>query len=250
MTENTRQNILINYFEFRSESLSFKDEDKIQRHFTNVVKWNYLPHFSKNYSSMLEIGCYLGYTLKSIQDLNCFDHIEAIEISESVARLAIKNTGLNSIYCENAFDFLPKNQNKYDVIIMKAVLEHIPKDHIGQLLELIYKSLKNGGIALISVPNMDWLGANHERYMDFTHEIGFTVESLHDVMSMYFDDIKVKTMKYDFAVDFSSYIRIKILQPIVKLIVKTFLIILGQGAYRKTIYERSIIAMGKKTDNR
>jgi len=235
------------YFEFRSDSLSFQDDKKIQRHFDNVVKWNYQAHFNESHSSMLEIGCYLGYTLISIQQLECFNRIEAIEISETAANLAIKKTGLESIYCDDAFNFLPQKENKYDVIIMKAVLEHIPKDKIGELLKLIYNSMKNDGIALISVPNMDWIGANHERYMDFTHEIGFTVESLKDIMNIYFDDAKVRTMKYDFVNGLMSYTRIKILQPIVKLMVKTVLIILGQGAYRKTMYERSILAIGKKT---
>jgi 2-polyprenyl-3-methyl-5-hydroxy-6-metoxy-1,4-benzoquinol methylase len=248
MSENTRKNILKNYFEFRSESIEFKDNEKVQKHFTNVVKWNYLPWFSKDYSSLLEIGCYLGYTLKSIQNLGLFKEIEAIEISESATKLAKENTGLKSIYTADAFTFLPSNKNKYDVIIMKAVLEHIPKDQIGDLLQKIYNSLKKGGVALISVPNMDWFGASHERYMDFTHEIGFTIESLHDIMSMYFDDVKVKTMKYDYIYGFFSFVRIKILQPIVKLLVKTFLIIMGQGAFRKTIYERSIIGIGRKVN--
>jgi 2-polyprenyl-3-methyl-5-hydroxy-6-metoxy-1,4-benzoquinol methylase len=246
MTENTRQNILNKYFEFRSESLGFQDERKIQKLFNNVVKWNYKSWFKKDYTSLLEIGCYLGYTLKAIQELGLFQVIEAIEISESATQLAIRNTGLKSIYCEDAFEFLPRNQDKYDVIIMKAVLEHIPIEKTGRLLELMYNSLRKGGVVLISVPNMDWIGASHERYMDFTHETGYTLESLHNVVSMCFDSVEVKTMKYDFVVNVTSFIRIKLFQPVVKILVKAVLITLGQGAYRKTIYERSILAIGRK----
>jgi len=246
MTENTRQNILNKYFEVRSESLGSEDQGKTQRHTNNVVKWNYKPWFKKDYSSLLEIGCYLGYTLKAIQELDLFQVIEALEISESATRLAINNTGLNSIYGEDAFNFLPMNQDKYDVIIMKAVLEHIPKDQTGKLLESIYNSLRKGGVALISVPNMDWIGAGHERYMDFTHETGFTLESLQNVVGIYFDGVEVKTMKYDFVVNLTSFIRIKLFQPVVKMIIKAVLKTLGQGVYRKSIFERSILAIGKK----
>jgi SAM-dependent methyltransferase len=246
MMENTRQNILDKYFEIRSESLGSVDQGKTQRHFNNVVKWNYKSWFQKDYSSLLEIGCYLGYTLKAIQELDQFQVIEAIEISESAASLAINNTGLNTIYCEDAFSFLPMHPEKYDVIIMKAVLEHIPKDQTGKLLELIYLSLRKGGVALISVPNMDWIGAGHERYMDFTHEIGYTLESLQNVVGMYFDTVEVKTMKYDFVINLTSFIRIRLLQPVVKFFIKVILIILGQGVYRKTIFERSIMAIGKR----
>lgn len=246
MTENTRQNILNKYFEVRSESLGSEDQGKIQRHTNNVVKWNYKPWFHEDYSSLLEIGCYMGYTLKAIQELDLFQAVEALEISESAARLAINNTGLNSIYCEDAFSFLPRNRDKYDVIIMKAVLEHIPKDQTGRLLESMYNSLRKGGVALISVPNMDWIGASHERYMDFTHETGYTLESLQNVVGMYFDAVEVKTMKYDFVVNLASFIRIKLFQPVVKILVKAVLRTIGQGVYRKSIFERSILAIGRK----
>ena len=52
------------------------------------------------------------------------------------------------------------------------------KDRVLPLLEKISSSLKPDGMAIIDVPNMDWILGQHERYMDFTHEVGFTRESL------------------------------------------------------------------------
>ena len=43
-----------------------------------------------------------------------------------------------------------------------------------------------GGIAIIDVPNMDWFWNGHERYMDFTHEVGFTPESLEQICNKVF----------------------------------------------------------------
>ena len=47
------------------------------------------------------------------------------------------------------------------------------------------------GVAIIQVPNMDWILSNHERYMDFTHEIGYTRESLADIFRLYFMKVDV-----------------------------------------------------------
>lgn len=246
MTKDIRSEILKNYYEYRAESTDIKNEKLLQKHFDNTVKYNYLPHFKESYTDFLEIGCFLGYTLHAIKRLNKFKNIEGIEISDSSVKLAQKYTGLENIYCVNAFDFLPQKELSYDVIIMKAVLEHINKDQIGRLLKLIYLALKPRGIALISVPNMDWISAMHERYMDFTHEVGFTPESLYDVMNTNFDRTFVKTMKYDFVYNPGSYFRIKVFQPIVRLMIKIVLIILGQGAYRKTMFDRSLLSIGYK----
>lgn len=246
MTKDIRSEILKNYYEYRAESTDVNYDEILQKHFDNTVKYNYLPYFKESFTDVLEIGCYLGYTLHTIKNLNKFINIEGIEISDTAAKLAIKYTGIKEIYNVDVFDFLPLKKMSYDVIIMKAVLEHIPKEQIGKLLSLIYFSLKPGGIALISVPNMDWISAMHERYMDVTHEVGFTPESLYDVMNMNFDRISLRTMKYDFVYNPWSFIRIKLFQPIVKLIIKTVLIILGQGAYRKTMFDRSLLGIGYK----
>lgn len=124
-----------------------------QYRFNHVVEKNYSQYIKKN-SSILEIGCYKGYTLKELKKYTNNENIFGIELSNSAVNFAKKYTGLNQIYNEDAFD----------VIIMKAVLEHIEKQRIEQLINLIYASLKNDGVALISVPNMAWIMSNHERY--------------------------------------------------------------------------------------
>jgi len=47
------------------------------------------------------------------------------------------------------------------------------------------------------VPNMDWLFVGHERYMDFTHEVGYTQESLVQVMSTVFSSVQVLPLDND-----------------------------------------------------
>jgi SAM-dependent methyltransferase len=78
----------------------------------------------------------------------------------------------------DAFEYLPQNPEAFQMIFANFVLEHIPKDQTLSFLELAYKSLKPGGFFIASVPNMDCPLALFARYMDFTHQVGFTVESL------------------------------------------------------------------------
>ncbi len=240
-----RNKIFDKYYEYRSVSADMNDKSKLKRHYDRVVKYNYIPFFRREYKSLLEIGCYTGYTLQSLTDLKTFSVLEGLEISPSAAKIARENTGL-TIYTEDAFKFLPNKKATYDVIIMKAVLEHIIKEKSGMLLNLIYQSLKPGGVAILSVPNMDWISATHERYMDLTHETGYTIESFNDIMNMYFDKTQVRTMKYDFIYGIGSFVRIVILQPLVKLFIKSIYKILGQGAYRRSMFDRSLIAAGWK----
>jgi SAM-dependent methyltransferase len=94
---------------------------------------------------------------------------------------------LVTFFAENFTRF----SDKFGVVISKAVLEHQNKDEVIPFLEKISGVLAPGGKVIIDVPNMDWLFAGHERYMDFTHEVGFTKESLGQVMRQVFKDVKV-----------------------------------------------------------
>jgi len=243
-----RNNILNKYYEYRSNSADPQNEKNSIRHYENVVKHNYIPYIQESHKKVLEIGCYTGYTLLALKKLMNFQTIEGLEISDSAANIARDKTKISEIYTEDAFKFLPEHKNEYDVIIMKAVLEHIRKEETGLLLQSIYDSLKPGGVTLISAPNMDWISATHERYMDFTHETGYTAESLQDIMCMYFDKMLVRTLKYDFIYGIGSFIRIAIFQPVIKCFIKRIYKILGQGAYRKNMFDRSILGVGWKSE--
>ena len=61
----------------------------------------------------------------------------------------------------------------------------------------MHAALRAGGAVLIDVPNMDWLFAGHERYMDFTHELGFTQESLSQLLGGVFSEVVVRPVDND-----------------------------------------------------
>ena len=98
---------------------------------------------------------------------------------------------------------------------------------------------------VIDVPNMDWLFAQHERYMDFTHEVGFTRESLSQVMRNVFDDVVVVAGR---PLDASSKKgKVKLwLRPFIIRFFDLLFKIVGEGAHDVWWHSRSIIGLGKK----
>lgn len=127
-------------------------------------------------SLVLEIGCNAGYMLKQMAVVDGFKNLIGIDLSPDDLEIA-KNTLPRNVKleCMDAFEFLKGKDSVYDLIFSKAVFEHIEKCRVMELIELCKKALKPGGVLIIEVPNMDWIHAPHERYMDFTHEVGFTM---------------------------------------------------------------------------
>ena len=63
------------------------------------------------------------------------------------------------------------------------LIEHLAKDKIIRFVELLYKTLNVNGQILLRTPNMGSLFGLRSRYIDFTHEVGFTEESIKQVFN-------------------------------------------------------------------
>lgn len=198
---------------------------------------NSYPHSA----SILEIGCNKGYLLKTLHDEG-FTNLTGIDLSPDDLNHAISmNLGLN-LKCIDAKTFLNHNKNTFKIIIMKAVLEHVKKEEIFPLMQLIYESLQDSGIVIIDVPNMDWLFASHERYMDFTHEVGFTKESIRQLLKSFFSEFEVQTC--DNNLDFRLHK--KILAKITRFILNQLLKFADPEGASNPIWEKTLIGIGYK----
>ena len=78
--------------------------------------------------------------------------------------------------------FLQGGTEKYDYIIALDLIEHLPKQRVDEFCRLLFGALKNGGSVVLRTPNMGSLFALRSRYIDFTHEVGFTEESICQVL--------------------------------------------------------------------
>lgn len=123
---------------------------------------------NKETARVLEIGTGYGFFIKEMKNEG-YD-IEGIEISEArrnIARSLTKNT----IYGYDLVKEMPEELiGKYDIIVMFQVLEHILDP--GLFLDKIRKMLKEEGIVIIEVPNLDdhLLGISKD-YFDFFYQI-------------------------------------------------------------------------------
>jgi len=158
---------------------------------------NYATLFGRKDARILEIGCGKGYFLKVLLDRGYSD-LHGIDLSGTDVDWARTVFDLRSVCVAGAVPFLSGRAGGFDAIFAKDVLEHVPREDVGPFLEAARNALAPGGMAVFQVPNMDWAMSSHERYMDWTHESGFTRESLAQVMRMYFSEVEVVKVRYIF----------------------------------------------------
>lgn len=137
-------------------------------------------------SKILDLGCGNGGFVYWLQELG-YKNIEGIDISKEQVESA-RSLGIKNINQANVIDFLNKSvknsSSKYDIIFARDLVEHFNKEEIIDVLELIFNSLRNGGILIIQTPNAESPFSGRYRYWDFTHEIGFTESSIRQVFAI------------------------------------------------------------------
>lgn len=156
------------------------DPQDYQRSLTNHISYyqriygGLLPQDMS--AHILEIGCSEGLFLGFLQQSG-YTNYSGIDLApEKLDIAAIYHPG--RVTSADAFEHLPRYPDSYDMVFANFSLEHIPKESTMDFLKVVRGSLKPGGAFIASVPNMDCPFALFARYMDFTHQVGFTVESL------------------------------------------------------------------------
>lgn len=104
----------------------------------------------KHYSSIFDIGCGTGAWLERVKMLG-FGRLVGIDHEQPppVQGLDLQRHDVNQD--------IPRDLGQFDFITCIEVIEHI--ENIGNLLDLIQKTLKHGGMALITTPNIESLRA-------------------------------------------------------------------------------------------
>lgn len=141
----------------------------------------YLPENKE--ARLLDIGCGVGLFVYYLQKKG-YANIEGIDISQGQIDFAAANAGVKlKLQAADPIRFLADKAGFYDQIYLMDVLEHVTKEKLAEFLSPVIKALKPGGSLVIRTPNMaNPLGA-YSRYIDMTHETGFTEHSLVQLMS-------------------------------------------------------------------
>ncbi|MDR3348935.1 MAG: class I SAM-dependent methyltransferase [Acidaminococcales bacterium] len=126
-------------------------------------------------AKILEIGSGMGRTMLMLRDLG-YENMYGIDIDPSQIKVAEK-AGLN-VCLSDATEFFKENDEKYDAIYAFDVLEHIGKGQQVHLLEGMREHLSQDGFVVLRVPNALFPIASYFRYIDFTHTLSYTSETI------------------------------------------------------------------------
>lgn len=144
-------------------------------------EFNYKKYFSNNKNIiLLDIGIGMGEMLTCFQNWRYSNHI-GIDISPSTIDFC-QSIGLNCTLVNDSTEFLKLHQNSYDVITLIDVLEHIPRSETIAFLKQLRSSLKEGGVLIIQVPNLQSPDGHLHMYNDITHVVGYIEHSLQQVL--------------------------------------------------------------------
>lgn len=138
-------------------------------------------------SKILDLGCGRGEFLKGF--IRCGLNGYGVDRS-TIAKSICPEAEVLQADLEN--NTLPFNDNYFDVVFSKSVLEHFY--YPEKLVREIYRILNPGGIVITMVP--DWESVYKIFYDDYTHRKPFTLNSLRNIFEISgFDKVRVEKIR-------------------------------------------------------
>jgi len=172
-----------------------KDIEKGYSSFYQFYKGNYLRYLPANKNArVLVVSCGPGYFVNFL-NVHGYTNVLGIDSYPEKVRYAI-DRGLNCTV-EEAFPYLEKNTEKYDLIVCEQELNHLTKDEMVIFLNLCWDNLKDNAILIVYGLN----GANpitgaENLAHNFDHYNTFTEYSLEQVLLLTnYKDINVIPLK-------------------------------------------------------
>lgn len=170
------------YATYVTDKMSFvRDYDEASyRNFATTYR-KYCGHLLPNdrESRILDVGCGHGNFLYFLQ-CSGYKNIWGIDISPEQVERARRICP--NVEVGDALEFLGNHPDSFDFISALDFIEHLDKDEVFRFLDNIMVALKKGGSILLQTVNAESPFGSQHRYNDFTHEVGFTPNSLCDVL--------------------------------------------------------------------
>jgi 2-polyprenyl-3-methyl-5-hydroxy-6-metoxy-1,4-benzoquinol methylase len=141
------------------------------------ARYGWLLRFAPNQAArILDIGCGAGEIIEFFLQ-NGYQNVWGVDASESEVALARQRIG-DRAHLLDANSFLTENDEPFDLVIMNAVIEHFPLEAAHRVLNSISLHLSAEGRLVIRTINCANPLSLYRRYVDITHVIGFTPESI------------------------------------------------------------------------
>lgn len=129
---------------------------------------------------ILDVGCGFGFALRAMRAAG-FTNVQGLEVSPDQAEIA-RRAGFEVSLVADTGAFLRQCKDRFGVILLLDVLEHVPVAFQIDLLRAIREVLEVGGRLILTVPNANSPLAARWRYNDYTHCSSFTEHSLFFVL--------------------------------------------------------------------
>ena len=140
---------------------------------------------------ILDIGCGMGQFLYYLNSKG-YQNITGVDLSPEQVEFCQNNVTPNVLLTTDIIAFLVERPQSWEYIIFKDVIEHIPRAQVIPTLSAIFQSLAPGGTVVLATGNLASPAGMFVRYIDFTHESGFTENSLRQVLkAVGFKDVVV-----------------------------------------------------------
>ena len=217
-----------NYIDTHSGHIYNDDYELITRYFDK----NYRSLIRSKDERILDVGCGMGHFLYFLQKYG-HKNVAGIDLSAACIDYCLQK-GLGTpenLHTVDMNSFLEHRKSCFDLIIMNDVIEHLPKEEIVSSLRSAGEALDSGGRLVVKVVNSaNPITGAASRYVDFTHTVGFTEESLAQVLRMAgFSEIEMRAQD------------IWVFNPVVNVVGK-----LGQWFFN-SIFRALTLLYGRKT---
>jgi SAM-dependent methyltransferase len=131
---------------------------------------------------VLDLGCGAGYFIWMARECG-YTNLTGVDISPDQVLLAKQACPEARIIQGDAKDVLSQSPSRYGLITGFDFIEHLQKDELLFLLELVCKALYPGGCVIFQTPNAESPWVANVRYGDFTHEFAVTPQGLNSILS-------------------------------------------------------------------
>lgn len=188
---------------------------------------------------VLDLGCGFGRFLYFLKKSGC-KNVTGVDLSGEELAICKKLFPHYHFFKKDIFSFLKETKNKFDLIHMAFVLEHIPCNQLIDLLKLIHNHLAINGKIVIVVPNAGaYFNATATRYADLTHEMSCSEKNMNQAFSLAgYKTIEIRNFKP------KSIWFIKSIRYFLLWIFEILIQLMGYQKHR--IYTPSFIVIAKK----
>jgi len=142
----------------------------------------------EHYNSLLDVGCGDGRFISDLSSEKAAPKLMGVDYSERAVALArALNPGLDYRAADITSDDL--EGQKFDVVTLVEVIEHIPPDELPRFVERAVSFLRPGGRLILTVPHRN----NPVGYKHFQH---FDSQMLQDLLGTHLESLQFQPFDF------------------------------------------------------